>query len=167
MHADLESVYVLPKAPCQPYQPDYANLCKAQTIVYVLPPTDYADCLALVTAKQLYGWCLGTDVVVDANLAWVPGGCASSAGGGYYVKTFAQLWAEGSGGYTSAPTTCSTIDVAYTQNVSLPSCPGTTFQVTAEIKGNADGSFTGGYKVNGSGTCAGAFDILVVEGSEW
>lgn len=179
VHAELDSVYALPWAICS------NGTCTAETTVHLLLPADYAACVATLTAAQFLpntapnvaGAPPGSAAVdacdslssEDASLTawaqWTPGGCVSNGSTQAIENGRFPIWNSSVGGSTTS-TSCSTIDSAFTQAFSLVDCPGTTFQVTSEIKGFANGTYQSNYQVTGSGTCATAFDVLVVEGAE-
>lgn len=166
--ADLESVYTFSNLPA--CWPDI-NSCSASTWVHIVTPAEYADCVAWATEASAtdqvtVGNCdipARLDAEVLVSLIWTPGSCATYAGSGDEVYG-SSLWSIGSGGYTSAPATCYTVDHAFTQTFTLAGCPGTSFQVTADVKGNADRTYSFSYSVNGSGPCATLYDVFV---SEW
>jgi hypothetical protein len=175
-HADLEAVYALPWAIC-----DTHGSCTARTAVHVLLPSDYATCVAALTAADQLGGSdtnVGPlslevdecgapdrqDAFVEAWAQWISGSCVGSPSAQSTVSGNFPLWSTGSGGANSAAPSCATMDSSYTQTFTMPGCPGTSFQVTVDVRGNADGSYKSAYAVNGSGPCASAFDVVAVEG---
>jgi len=166
-HAALEAVYVIPGPVCAytfPYQ------CDARTDVHVLLPPGYAVCTAELELTELsfaVDDCSSRDLkdaYLEVELQWDPGSCASLQDHWATVRGSSPLWSIGAQTDVSAGSTCSSIDYAITQSFSVPACSGTTFQVTADIRGNADGTYSSSYNVTGSGSCAGEYDIIAVEG---
>jgi len=165
-HAEFDSVFVYSQPPaCFTDPVSGQRTCAATTWVHVVDPAQYAACVALMTEGAYSGCGEGRlDAEVYAAVIWTPGACASFAGSSFAVRG-APVWTLGAGGGSSAPPTCSTVDYSYTQTFTLAACPGTTFQVTADMKGNADETWKGSYSINSSGPCAGLFDVAVSESS--
>jgi len=174
VHAALESAYVMPGTPCIGPYPGNVYQCHAGMEVHLLLPNDYAVCTALAQAgPQGPMECGGTataeeDAVVDVSAGWDLGSCVSpDFPYGHSWQMNPLLTPEPPGSNTSAPATCSTIDSSYTQTFVMVGCPGTSFTVTADMKGNNDGTFLGSYNVSATGPCAGLFDVFVVEGAHY
>src|SRR5947209_19320816 len=94
-------------------------------------------------------------------LSWFPGSCASSLYTNIVYDTAGPGFTLGPGGNTSAPASCSTIDFSYTQEF-VSDCPGTSFEVTADVRGNSDGTYSNHYAVVGTGPCATLYDVVTV-----
>jgi len=165
--AELQSVYVLPGSVCNAT----IAFCEAGTQVYIILPQDYATCSAELTATASgvaeplqCGWPLYEDGVVGVDVQWNRGGCAQLIQDGGSASARTPLWSYGASSDSSAPATCSTIDESFTMTINFVPCPGTSFQITADVKGNANGTYNSSYNVNATGPCAGAFDVIAVEG---
>lgn len=168
VHATLEAQYVVQGSPCHPLAGQPTE-CHAGMELHLLLPNDYAVCTALAVdpdagPTECGGTTITQDAVAFVDVGWYLGSCAQREyGGGNYWHS-SLVWGDSPPGQNvSAAQTCSTIDSAYQQTFNVANCPGTSFTVTVDMKGNNDGTFLGSYNVVASGTCAGLFNVFVAE----
>jgi len=168
---------VLPEYGTQPGLACKASTCAVRATLRLLTPPDYAACVALSeagSANECDPAVLASSIQVD--LDWNSGGCAQLVGHGAYPQIgtgFIQL----NGADNSAAPTCAAVDASYYFGVAFPSanlgasiddsgtpclpggnCAGqTTFELTLDVTGYANGTYSVTSSVTSNGEFASAF----------